>query len=125
VVFEITSRSTRREDEVFKPRVYARLGVPEYFLYDPTSDYLKPPLQGFRTERGNYTRITPDETGALKCEQLGIILRLEHGDLVMYDARSGQVLQTEAEAAETRAAELEAEVQRLRAELQRRTEKTG
>jgi Uma2 family endonuclease len=76
-VFEVTSRSTRREDEVFKPRVYARLGVPEYFLYDPTSDYLSPPLQGFRTEHGSYTRITPDDTGALKCDQLGITLRLE------------------------------------------------
>jgi hypothetical protein len=94
-------------------------------LYDPTSDYLKPPLQGFRTERGSYTRIVPDESGALICEQLGIILRLEQRDLVLYDARSGQVLQTEAEAAETRVTALEAEFQRLRAEVQRRTEKTG
>jgi Uma2 family endonuclease len=127
-VFEVTSRSTRREDEVFKPRVYARLGVPEYFLYDPTSDYLSPPLQGFRIEHGTYTRIAPDETGALKCEQLGITLRLEQSNLVMYDARSGHVLLTEAEAAEaarkaaeTRVVELEAEVQRLRAELRRQS----
>jgi Uma2 family endonuclease len=121
VVFEVTSRSTRREDEVFKPRVYARLGVPEYFLYDPTSDYLNPPLQGIRTEHGSYTRITPDETGALKCEQLGITLRLEQSSLVMYYARSGQVLRTEAEAAQARVAELETQVQRLQAELRRQT----
>jgi len=127
-VFEVTSRSTRREDEVFKPRVYARIGVPEYFLYDPTSDYLSPPLQGFRIDRGNYTRITPDDTGALRCEQLGITLRLERGNLAMVDARSGQVLRTEAEAAEAarqaaeaRVAELEAEVRRLQAELRRQS----
>ena len=29
VVFEVTSRSTRREDEVFKPKTYARIGVKE------------------------------------------------------------------------------------------------
>lgn len=119
VVFEVTSRSTRREDEVFKPRLYARLGVPEYFLYDPTSDYLSPPLQGFRIEQGSYTRIAPDDTGAMTCEQLGITLRLERSNLVMYDAHSGQVLRTEAEAAEARVAELEAEVRRLQAELRR------
>lgn len=38
VVFETTSRSTRREDTVFKPRSYARIGIGEYFLYDPTSE---------------------------------------------------------------------------------------
>ena len=128
VVFEVTSQSTRREDEVFKPRVYARIGVPEYFVYDPTGEYLRPPLQGFRIEHGTYTGITPDDTGALKCEQLGITLRLEQSNLVMVDARSGQVLRTEAEAAEaarqaaeTRVAELEAEVQRLQTELRRQS----
>lgn len=142
VVFEVTSRSSRQEDEIFKPQVYARLGVKEYFLYDPTSDYLKVPLQGFRLEHGNYTRIAPDAAGVLKCEQLDVLLRLEGDDLVMMDGSSGDVLRTEAEAAdaaretaeaaretaeaarevaEARAAELEAELQRLRAELQRRS----
>ncbi|MCL4195221.1 MAG: Uma2 family endonuclease [Thermoguttaceae bacterium] len=132
-VFEVTSRSTRREDEIFKPRDYARLGIAEYFLYDPTSDYLKPPLQGFRADRGSHTRIVPDDTGALRCESLGITLRLEQDSLVLRDSHCGEVLQTEAEAAEaarqaaetaqqaaqTRIAELEAEVRRLQAELRR------
>lgn len=133
VVFEVTSESTRRQDEVLKPEVYARIGVPECFLYDPTSDYLEPPLQGFRLRPGGYTRITLDETGALECEQLDIALRLEQGNLVMRDAQSGKTLLTEAEAekaarqrekaarqaAETRVAELEAQVERLKAELRR------
>lgn len=134
VVFEVTSQHSRREDEVFKPQTYARLGVPEYFLYDPTSDYLRPPLRGFRLGKEGYARIAPDAAGALPCEQLGITLRLDGRDLVMCDARSGEVLKTEAEAAndareaandareaaEARAAQLEAEVQRLREELRRR-----
>ena len=128
VVFEVTSRSTKREDQAFKPQIYARIGVREYFLYDPGSEYLNPPLQGFRLEKGDYRRIQPDEHGALGCERLGITLRLDKGSLVMNDARTGQVLPTEAEAkeaareaAEARAVELEAEVQRLRERLKRKT----
>ena len=34
-VLEVTSASTRREDERRKREVYASLGVAEYFLYDP------------------------------------------------------------------------------------------
>ena len=48
VVIEVTSSSTRREDMVDKMELYARLGVQEYFLYDPTSDYLPQPLIGYR-----------------------------------------------------------------------------
>jgi Uma2 family endonuclease len=146
VVFEVTSRSTKREDEIFKPRTFARLGVKEYFLYDPTSEYLSPPLQGFRLEHGDYARIKPDSTGALNCETLNIALSLEEGKLVMRDGRSGELLLTEAEAAEaarqaaetarqaaeaarqaaeTRAAELEKEVKRLRELLRRNSGDSG
>jgi hypothetical protein len=100
VVFEVTSRSSRREDEAYKPQIYARLGVREYFLYDPTADYLDPPLQGFRLEHGQYARIEADAGGALRSEQLDLALQLEHGDLAMWDGGSGQLLRTEAEAAE-------------------------
>ena len=124
VAFEVTSRSTKWEDQTDKPRAYAWIGVGEYFLYDPSAEYLQPPLQGFRLERGVYERISPDETGALTCQRLGITLRLDDGRLVLCDARTGEVLPTEAEAkdaareaAEARAAELEAQVRRLREEL--------
>ena len=33
------------------------LRVPEYFQFDPTEDYLRPPLQGHRLERGEYVPI--------------------------------------------------------------------
>ncbi|MEQ1829959.1 MAG: Uma2 family endonuclease [Pirellula sp.] len=48
VVFEITSRSTAREDKFFKPRTYEEIGVQEMFLFDPTGEHLVPRLQGFR-----------------------------------------------------------------------------
>ena len=57
VVFEITSRSTRLEDLGTKRALYAMLGVQEYFLYDPLGEYLRPPLQGYRLQEGEYQRI--------------------------------------------------------------------
>ncbi len=53
-VLEITSRSTKRQDEVEKPRLYASLGVQEYFQYDPTADYLNPQLRGAQLVDGTY-----------------------------------------------------------------------
>jgi Uma2 family endonuclease len=45
-VLEITSQSTRVQDQGTKRERYALLGVQEYFQYDPARDYLEPPLQG-------------------------------------------------------------------------------
>jgi Uma2 family endonuclease len=134
VVFEVTSSSTRREDEVTKPATYAQIGVKELFLFDPTSDYLDPPLQGYRFSRGRKTRIRPDADGSLECRELGLRLRLEDGELRFYDARTGARLLTDVEAAEgrasdaeeraasaeERAAAAEEESRRLREELKRR-----
>jgi hypothetical protein len=139
VVFEVTSRSSRTEDLESKPQVYARIGVKEYFLYDPTSEYLDAPLQGFRLdEEGKYFRIEPTSDGSLRCESLGLVLRLVDENLLMYDGQTGALLRTAAEAAddarqaaetalqaadaraeisESRAAQLEQELERLRAEL--------
>ena len=122
VVFEVTSRGTRSEDESFKPQIYEQLGVQEYFLYDPSSEYLRPPLQGFRqTGRECFVAIVPDPNGDLISETLGIVLRLDNEELVMSDLQTSKVLATEAEAeraakeaAEARIAELQAELDRVR-----------
>ncbi len=99
-VFEVTSLGTRREDEVIKPSTYARIGVKEYFLYDPTGDYLVPPLQGFRLVAAQHEPIAPDAEGALVSEELGLRLWLDSGELVIADSRTGRRLLTEAEALE-------------------------
>ena len=124
VVFETTSRSTKMEDSSYKTQLYEQLRVGEYFLYDPTADYLRPPLQGRRLGDAGYEPIVPDAAGRLLCQELGIWFRLEDGDLAMYDCQSGKRLLTEAE--DERAAHEaeriartagEAEVQRLRDKL--------
>ena len=53
-VLEITSRSTRREDQVSKRALYRSLGVREYWQFDPTNDYPEPPLQGLELIEGEY-----------------------------------------------------------------------
>lgn len=117
VVFEVTSQSTRREDEVFKPQTYARIGVSEYFLYDPTGDYLTPPLFGYRLLGEDRGPIAPDANGAIHSQELGLKFRLEDQRLIVADAASGQVLLTDAEAAEARAEAAEEEIRRLKVEL--------
>ena len=37
-------------DTVQKLRQYAKLGVAEYYLFDPLGEFLKPPLQGYHLD---------------------------------------------------------------------------
>lgn len=129
-VMEITSRSTRSEDQGAKRGIYAFLGVREYFQFDPTGDYLEPPLKGFTLRDDNYLPIPTIElsngTRALHSEVLGLDLRIENGELRFYDPATDQKLLTyseaeqarhaaevRAEAAESRIAELEARLRSL------------
>lgn len=120
-VFEITSRGTKSEDLSVKPRIYEQIGVVEHFLYDPTAEYLRPPLQGRRLTAGGYELILPDAAGRLLSNELGLWLHLEDGDLVLTDTATGARLQTEAEAehAEAEAQREEAEALRAKAEALR------
>jgi Uma2 family endonuclease len=125
VVFEITSRGTRLEDLGTKRALYAMLGIPEYFLYDPLGEYLQPPLQGYQLQDGEYQRLQPDTEEKLTSQLLNLQLRIEAGHLRVIEPSTGERLLTPAEAqharrlAETRAATAEAELQRLQSELAR------
>jgi Uma2 family endonuclease len=97
-VFEIASKGTWRENLYAKPRLYAQLRVPEYFLFDPEALYLRPALQGFRAnENGIYVPIEPDADGRLKSEQLGLYLRAEGGMLRLIDATTSAPVLTKDE----------------------------
>ena len=123
-VLEITSRTTYREDQGKKREVYRTLDVREYWQYDPTGDYLEPPLQGLELSAGEYRRLPgrelADGTLALASAVLGLELRLTERGLRFYDPQTGQELPNLAEtdaarqAAEARVAELEALLRRER-----------
>jgi hypothetical protein len=73
-VLEVTSDSTRREDQTTKFALYRDvLKVREYFLFDPRGDWLAPPLQGHRLWRGEYRPIAAVE-GRLPSRELGLHL---------------------------------------------------
>ena len=116
-MLEITSRSTRSEDQESKPQTYAQLGVREYVQYDPTGDYLKPPLQGLRLVAGTYEPLPvterPEGRLVLYSAVLELELHLEDGQLHFYAAETGQKLLTHREAEQAR---LQAEQARLQAE---------
>jgi Uma2 family endonuclease len=137
VVFEITSRGPRLEDLGTKRALYAMLGVREYFLYDPLGEYLRPPLQGYRLQQGEYERMLPPDQGQLVSQALSLELRVQDGQLQVVNPATGERLLTPAEAhaarrteaearqaAEARAALAESELERLRAELARLREET-
>ena len=92
VVIETTSRKTMRKDTVVKPALYAQLGIPEYFLFDPEGDYLAPRLQGYRFQGGQYQRIDADAEGCLSQHALDLRLKLEHDELQFYRWDSGERL---------------------------------
>jgi Uma2 family endonuclease len=115
VAIETTSRKTKRNDLVTKPELYARLGVKEYFLFDPIQEYLDPPLQGYRLEGQQYVSLQPDAGGSLWSKELGLRLVVEHGALEFYTP-AGERLLTHAEARQA------AEKARTAAEKKRRAE---
>jgi len=111
-VLEITSRRTRSQDQGPKRGTYAFLGIPEYFQYDPTGDYLRPPIQGLRLVGDHYealpTRQSPDGTLRASSAVLGLELRVEGGVLHFYDPTTGQKLLSHREAEQERQAALAA-----------------
>jgi Uma2 family endonuclease len=123
VVFEFTSRKTRREDTHRKrPQYEKTLRVPEYFLFDPTGDYLSPRLQGYRLGEDGYVPLEVVD-GRLHSERLNLDLVQQGEWLRLYDPQRAvwlltleeQARRAEQEATARLAAETETE--RLREEL--------
>jgi Uma2 family endonuclease len=116
VVIETTSRKTKRKDTVVKPALYAQLGIPEYFTFDPEGDYLDPRLQGYRIQGGQYARIEVDDEGCLSSCELDLRLKIEHDELQFYRRDTGERLLTADERSDRDARALEAEAAARQAE---------
>jgi Uma2 family endonuclease len=88
VVFEIASKSTRAEDLGPKKAVYERIGIPEYFAFDPIGDAFRSDLvrlRGWRLVEGHYEPIEPDAQGSLESQQLHLLLYVEENLLRLLD----------------------------------------
>jgi Uma2 family endonuclease len=137
MIIEVTSKSTWAEDTIRKSSLYARLGVTEYFLFDPLHEYMDDQFMGFRLEDGEYIPLEPADDGSIFSQELEVILRPD-GDLLRVInpatnrivpgmeetytyAEESQALaeqsQALAEQEAQRAQAAEAELERLRAEL--------
>jgi Uma2 family endonuclease len=109
-VLEITSENTATRDQRDKPALYQKLGIKEYFQYDPTGKYLKAkPLQGKRLNQGKYVEIDSstltDGTLSLFSETLNLELRLDPvKGLRFYDRISNELLRSHEESEQARIA---------------------
>ncbi len=96
-VLEVASESTWREDAGRKREVYARIGVSEYWRFDPTPDshIMNPPLIGERLVAGAYQSIVVQGHGTHEwrgySDVLGLEFRANDGQLELFDPET-QVL---------------------------------
>jgi Uma2 family endonuclease len=118
IIIKLTSRKTWREDLQTKWRLYAELGLQEYFIFDPEYDYLDEPLVGYRLEAGQYFDLSVKD-GRMRSEVLGLELVDTGTTLRLFNPATNQFLPDaqEAAAAQQRVIALEATLARYRAEF--------
>ena len=130
-VLEFASRKTYQRDLTDKKRLYADIGIKEYFLYDVEGRYLPTTLMGFRLVGENYVEIAVDVNGGIPAETLGLEFHLLDDEFGIHDPNTQEWVKTRAEAeaeraehaeeraehAETEAAQLRKEIERLKARL--------
>jgi Uma2 family endonuclease len=137
-VIELTSKTTMLKDIEEKYNLYVeKLGVKEYFLFDPKQEYLKPSFQGYRRGKEKFRPIKLVD-GRLPSQVLGLHLERVGDELRLWNPDTGERLPTptelalqasaEAERADAeaeRANAAEAENERLRRELEQLRGKPG
>lgn len=123
-ICEFASQHTWRSDLGAKFRRFERLGVKEYFIFDPEYRYLNPAFRGFRLRSDKYQRIRPNADGSLESKTLGVRLVARGRFLRLIDPTTGRIIPSRLERvqeAERRLAELtskDAEIARLKALLE-------
>jgi Uma2 family endonuclease len=133
VLGEFLSPSSEKADQGEKPERYGKLGVQEYFLFDPDGTYGVPRVQGWALRRDGRRETLPRAAdGSIASRLVPVRFRLVNDHIGVIDTRTGQLAlryetaqqmlreeiaaRWQAKQAQQRA---EAEVARLRAELER------
>jgi hypothetical protein len=107
IVFEIASPSTRGRDLGVKRALYTRLGVIEYYIFDPQG-YLNPVFQPFHRSGDLLVPVVPRSDGSVTCTILPFTLRVMGDRLRVFDSATGHMCPTPDEEREARLAEREA-----------------
>ena len=104
-VLELASASTKKRDAGKKRKIYARLGVKDYFRFDPVGGLMTPGLQGLRLNGSKYEPVPAvplvDGGSSVYSAELKLDLRAWDGPvpkLRFYDPATGRLLPSEAEA---------------------------
>ena len=105
LVIEMLSKSTSGADVGTKRDTCERLGIREYWLFDPTGFELPTPLAGCRLCDGRYRPIDADAAGRLRSEVLGLDLHVRAGELRFRDPTTGEDLRYADESEDGRLAE--------------------
>jgi Uma2 family endonuclease len=121
VIFEVTSPSTRSQDENHKKSLYQQLGVQEYWQFDPRNEWIPGQLRGYRLQAGHYELI---EDGCSQCLNLWLAVegkllvfyRLDNGDRLLPPGELADALQ--GERASRQEAEQERAIEARRASLE-------
>ena len=103
-VLELASASAKKRDAEKKRKLYARLGVKDYFRFDPLGGVMTPILQGLRLEAGEYKPVPAvallDGGSSVYSEELKLELRAwgtPVPKLRLYDPAARRLLASEAE----------------------------
>ena len=136
VVFEISSKSTKREDFEKKLRLYARFGAPEYYIFDPEQRNPAKAWAAFHLTDGAYQQVEI-VNGRVFSPELGLEIVQTGQELRFFNPVTQQFLinneelepafrraeaerqQAEAEVRRAQAATQRAEAERQRAETER------
>lgn len=127
LIIEIASPSTalasdlNLTDERGKPSIYAAIGVPEYLVFDPSTEFIPEQIWARRLGPHGYEPWVPGADGRWHSEALGISFAPQGFLLRVYD-QDGNLVPTSEEMADMldergrRIAELEARLRELRGE---------
>ena len=90
LAFEIASQEGWEELLDSKKDLYEQIGVGEYVVFDPEGEFIQPPFQGFRLEKGRYRPIPLEPDGSLVSRTTGLRILPEGTNLRLIDAVTGE-----------------------------------
>lgn len=127
VIFEMTSPSTRSQDEIEKKKLYESIGVTEYWQFDPRGEWIPEKLRGYRLQgdlEPVYVPIANNQSEPLQLQltvedKIIAFHRLDNGEKLLPVDELNFALEQQTQRAEQEAQRADREAQRAEQETQR------